>query len=257
MNSTFNKDQSEIIFGYHAAWAVLKDPDAPQKVNKIFLQKGLHSEKIARIIEAARSQHLVIQDAPKSKLDDMTQAGNHQGIVLTTTPFAYVDLFTLLKQLEKRHEAPFFLILDNINDPHNFGSILRTADAVGVNGVIIPKRRAVGVTSIVAKTSTGAIERIPIVRVTNIVQTIKTLQKQNIWVFGTDMNGTDYRRWNAQGAIALVIGNEGRGLSPLVKKQVDQILTIPMIGTVQSLNASVATGILLYQAFTSRESKSL
>lgn len=259
MNSTSNKDkeQAEIVFGYHAAWAVLKTPDSPQKVNKIFLQKGLYSEKISRIIEAARYQHLVIQNVPKSKLDEMTQSGNHQGVVLTTSPFAYVNLFALLKKLEKCHEVPFFLILDNINDPHNFGSILRTADAVGVNGVIIPKRRAVGVTSIVAKTSTGAIERIPIVRVTNIIQTIKTLQKQNIWVFGTDIIGTDYRRWDARGAIALVIGNEGRGLSPLVKKQVDQILTIPMVGTVQSLNASVATGILLYQAFTIRESKSL
>ncbi|MBA1394236.1 23S rRNA (guanosine(2251)-2'-O)-methyltransferase RlmB, partial [Lactobacillus sp. XV13L] len=169
-------------------------------------------------------------------------------------PYEYVELDHILNDLQKKQQDPFFLILDNINDPHNFGSILRTADAVGVNGIIIPKRRAVGVTSVVAKASTGAIEHLPIARVTNLVQTIEWLKQKNIWIFGTDMNGTDYRQWNAQGAIALVIGNEGKGMSPLVKRQVDQILTIPMVGHVQSLNASVATGVLLYQAFTSRES---
>ncbi|RHW45082.1 23S rRNA (guanosine(2251)-2'-O)-methyltransferase RlmB [Bombilactobacillus bombi] len=255
MNSISNNiNQAEIIFGYHATIAILQAENAPQKVNKIFLQKGLHSEKIAAIVKIARAKHLVIQDTPKTRLDELTNHGNHQGIVLTVTPFEYVDLAQLLQDLRGRNEEPFFLILDNINDPHNFGSILRTADAVGVNGIIIPKRRAVGVTSVVAKASTGAIERLPIARVTNLVQTIKQLKEQNIWIFGTDMNGTDYRQWNARGAIALVIGNEGKGLSPLVKQQVDQVLTIPMIGKVQSLNASVATGVLLYQAFTSRES---
>lgn len=169
------------------------------------------------------------------------------------SPFAYVELDTLLEQLHANQQEPFFLILDNLNDPRNFGSILRTADAVGVNGVIIPKRRASGVTGLVAKTATGAIEHLPIVRVTNLVQTIQQLKAAGIWIFGTDMTGTDYRHWNAQGPIALVIGNEGKGLSTLVKQQVDQMLTIPMIGHVQSLNASVAAGILLYQAFTSRK----
>ena len=208
---------------------------------------------MTRINQRAQALHLVVQAVPKNKLDDLSDQGNHQGVVVTVSPFAYVELDTLLEQLHANQQEPFFLILDNLNDPRNFGSILRTADAVGVNGVIIPKRRASGVTGLVAKTATGAIEHLPIVRVTNLVQTIQQLKAAGIWIFGTDMTGTDYRHWNAQGPIALVIGNEGKGLSTLVKQQVDQMLTIPMIGHVQSLNASVAAGILLYQAFTSRK----
>ncbi|UQS82406.1 23S rRNA (guanosine(2251)-2'-O)-methyltransferase RlmB [Bombilactobacillus folatiphilus] len=253
MNS-ISDDSTEIIFGHHAALAVLEADDAPQKVNKIFLQRGLHNSGIKEAVKLARAKKLVIQDAPKQKLDELSNNGNHQGIVLTVTPFAYTQLPDLLQRLKDQQQTPFFVILDNLNDPHNFGSILRTADAVGVNGVIIPKRRSVGVTSVVAKTSTGAIEHMPIVRVTNLVRTIQDLKEQGIWIFGTDMQGSDYRTWNAQGPIALVIGNEGSGLSTLVKKQVDQMLTIPMVGHVQSLNASVATGVLLYQAFSSRES---
>jgi len=131
---------------------------------------------------------------------------------------------------------------------------MRTADAAGVHGIIIPKRRAVGLTSVVAKTSTGAIEHVPVVQVTNLVQTVKELQKRGVWVFGTDMNGTDYRRWDAKGSSALIIGNEGKGISQLLKKSVDEMLTIPMVGHVQSLNASVAASLLIYQGFNSRHS---
>ncbi|GAA3178415.1 hypothetical protein GCM10020006_06760 [Fructilactobacillus sanfranciscensis] len=132
------------------------------------------------------------------------------------------------------------------------GSILRTADAAGVHGVIIPKHRSVGLTSTVAKTSAGAIERVPVAKVTNLVNTVNDLKDRGVWVFGTDMQGTDYRRWNAEGASALIIGSEGKGISPLLKKQVDEMLTIPMIGNIQSLNASVAAGLLMYQGFNSR-----
>lgn len=253
--NTDSDNQAEIIFGHHAAVATLKAPNSAQKINKVFLQKGLRSDKIAEVMKLAKKNRLVIQDVPKKKLDEMSNFGNHQGIVLTVTPFAYAEVDDLFANAKAKGQDPFFLVLDNLNDPHNFGSILRTADAVGVNGVIIPKRRATGVTSVVAKTSTGAVERIPIARVTNLVRTIKQLKKQGIWFFGTAMEGTDYRKWNAKGAIALVIGNEGKGISPLVMKQMDQILTIPMIGKVQSLNASVSAGVLMYQAFTSRESE--
>ncbi len=142
--------------------------------------------------------------------------------------------------------------MDNIEDPHNLGSIIRTADAAGVTGIIIPQRRAVQLTSVVAKTSTGAIEYVPVARVTNLVQAAKQLKKAGFWIFGTDMTGKDYRQWNAQGSIALIIGNEGKGISPLLKKQCDELLTIPMVGHVQSLNASVAASLLIYQGFTSR-----
>ncbi len=253
MHTISNKGLSEVVFGIHAVQELLKSDRALQKVNKVYLQKNLHSGSLTRINQRAQALHLVVQAVPKNKLDDLSDHGNHQGVVVTVSPFAYVELDTLLEQLHANQQEPFFLILDNLNDPRNFGSILRTADAVGVNGVIIPKRRASGVTGLVAKTATGAIEHLPIVRVTNLVQTIQLLKAAGIWIFGTDMTGTDYRHWNAQGPIALVIGNEGKGLSTLVKQQVDQMLTIPMIGHVQSLNASVAAGILLYQAFTSRK----
>ena len=158
----------------------------------------------------------------------------------------------ILDQLDQQEDAPLLLLLDNIEDPHNLGSILRSADATGVSGVIIPKRRASGLTSVVAKTSTGAIDHVPVARVGNLVQTVQALKERGYWVFGTAMAGEDYRRWNANGKTVLVIGNEGKGISPLLLKQMDQTLTIPMIGHVQSLNASVATGVLLYQAFNSR-----
>lgn len=253
MHTISNKELPDVVFGIHAVQELLQSDQAAQKINKVFLQKNLHSGALTQINQRAQALHLVVQAVPKNKLDDLSDQGNHQGVVVTVSPFAYVKLDTLLEQLHANQQEPFFLILDNLTDPRNFGSILRTADAVGVNGVIIPKRRASGVTGLVAKTATGAIEHLPIVRVTNLVHTIQQLKAADIWIFGTDMTGTDYRRWNAQGSIALVIGNEGNGLSTLVKQQADQILTIPMIGHVQSLNASVAAGILLYQAFTSRK----
>ncbi|NVY95990.1 23S rRNA (guanosine(2251)-2'-O)-methyltransferase RlmB [Lactobacillus sp. DCY120] len=254
MHTTSNKPERELVFGIYAVQALFQLPDVQQQVNKVFLQKNLpHNDKLQALLKTARRLHLIIQEVPKQKLDDLTQKENHQGIVVTVAPLRYWELPELLDHLTQSKETPFFLVLDNLNDPRNFGSILRTADAVGVNGVIIPKRRAASATGLVAKTSTGALARIPIVRVTNLVRTLQELKEAGIWVFGTAMQGSDYRQWDARGPIALVIGNEEKGLSPLVQKQMDATLTIPMVGEVQSLNASVATGILLYQAFTSRE----
>ncbi len=190
--------------------------------------------------------------APKQKLDLMSDQGNHQGVLLAMTPYAYATLDDLFKNAADKGEDPFFLLLDNLEDPHNLGSILRTADASGVHGVIIPKHRAVGLTSAVAKVSTGAIEYVPVARVTNLAQTIKTLKDRGMWVFGTAMDGQDYRQWDAKGSTALVIGNEGKGISPGIAKLMDATIAIPMVGHVQSLNASVAAGILMYQAFASR-----
>lgn len=182
----------------------------------------------------------------------MTNHQNHQGVALAIAAYRYATIDDLFANAEKHDEAPFFLILDELADPHNLGSILRTADAAGVHGLIIPKRRSVGLTSVVAKTSTGAIEHVPVARVTNLVQTANELKERGLWLFGTDMQGTDYRRWDAKGPVALVIGNEGKGISPLLKKTCDEMLTIPMIGHVQSLNASVAASLLIYQGFNSR-----
>ena len=243
-NKTDVSPQEEIIFGKHAVMETLKKDKG---INKLFYQKGLADSKISSIIELVKNHGGIFQEVPKSKLDELTQGANHQGLVLTVPPFDYQTIEDCLALAESKGQPPFLLILDGIEDPHNLGSILRTADAFGVHGIIIPKRRAVGLTGIVAKTSTGAIEHVPVVRVANIAQTIELLQNQGIWVFATDMAGEDVRQWNSQGPLAIVIGNEGQGVSPLVKQKADGIVTIPMVGHVQSLNASVAAGVLVYE----------
>lgn len=242
-------DNAEFIFGIHAATEALK---GEIQINKVWLQSGLQDKTRNELTTLAKKRGLVIQDAPKAKLDELTDGQNHQGVVLSIAAYAYASIDDMFALAAEKDEAPFILILDSIEDPHNLGSILRTADAAGVHGVIIPKRRAVQLTSTVAKTSTGAIEHVPVARVTNLVQTVEKLKERGLWVFGTDMDETDYRRWDAKGATALIIGNEGKGISPLLKKTVDETLSIPMIGHVQSLNASVAASLLIYQGFNSR-----
>lgn len=242
-------NQAEFVYGHYASVAALK---GTQEINKVWLQTGLQDKIRNEVTQMAKKRGLVIQQAPKSKLDELTDGGNHQGVVLSVAAFTYATIDDLFARAEERQEAPFFLILDGIEDPHNLGSILRTADAAGVHGIIIPKRRAVQLTATVAKISTGAIEYVPVARVTNLVNTVNELKDRGVWIFGTDMAGEDYRRWDAKGATALVIGNEGKGISPLLKKKVDGMLTIPMVGHVQSLNASVAASLLIYQGFSSR-----
>ncbi|MCK8607622.1 23S rRNA (guanosine(2251)-2'-O)-methyltransferase RlmB [Apilactobacillus ozensis] len=246
-----DSDQSDFIIGRHPVVSALR---GKQEINKVFLQNGIKKDEksISEIIKLAKQKKLVISVVPKQKLDILSDHQNHQGVVLSVSPYKYATLDDIFENAKNRNEEPFFLILDNIEDPHNLGSIIRTADASGVNGVIIPKHRAVGITSTVAKTSAGAIERVPVVRVTNLINTAKYLKDNGVWIFGTDMNGTDYRRWDGKGSSAIVIGNEGKGISPLLKKNVDQMLTIPMVGQVQSLNASVAASLLMYQGYSSR-----
>lgn len=241
--------EDNFVFGHHASVEALQQG----RGNKLFLQEDARGEKIDELKTIAKEQSVPVKWVPKQKLDTLSDHGVHQGIVLAITPYEYLSLDQLLIQSKEKTETPFFLILDSIEDPHNFGSILRTADASGVNGVIIPKHRAVGITPIVTKTSTGAIEHVPVARVTNLVQSVQQLKEEGFWVFGTDMEGTNFQKWNAQGSIALVIGNEGRGMSPGLKKEMDELLTIPMVGHVQSLNASVAAGLLMYQAFSQRQ----
>ncbi|MDC7953302.1 23S rRNA (guanosine(2251)-2'-O)-methyltransferase RlmB [Liquorilactobacillus mali] len=243
-----NKD-TEFVIGRHPATETLK---SNQDINKVFIQEELKSDAIRDIITLAQKKKIIVSKVPKGKLDLLSDGQNHQGVVVAIAAYKYAEIDDLFKAAASKNEDPFFLILDGIEDPHNLGSIMRTADAAGVHGIIIPKRRAVQLTSTVAKTSTGAIEHVPVARVTNLVQLVKELKKKNVWVFGTDMNGTDFRKWNATGAVALVIGNEGKGISPLLKKECDEMLTIPMIGHVQSLNASVAASLLIYQGFSSR-----
>lgn len=240
--------EDNFVFGNHATIEAIQQG----RGNKLFLQEDSKSEKVEHLKQLAKENAVPVKWVPKQKLDTMTNHGVHQGIVLAITAYEYLTLDELLDRTKDKTEAPFFLILDSLEDPHNFGSILRTADATGVDGIIIPKHRAVGITPVVTKASTGAVEYIPVARVTNLTQSIATLKENNFWIFGTDMKGTDYRQWNTQGAIALIIGNEGRGMSQGLHKEVDELLTIPMTGHVQSLNAGVAAGLLMYEAYRGR-----
>ncbi|TPR24202.1 23S rRNA (guanosine(2251)-2'-O)-methyltransferase RlmB [Apilactobacillus micheneri] len=251
MKNNDEQNQSEFIIGRHPVVSALR---GKQEINKVFLQNGIHKDEksVEEIIKLAKKKHLVISMVPKQKLDLLSDHQNHQGVVLSISPYKYASIDELFEHSKSKDTEPFFLILDNIEDPHNLGSIIRTADAAGVTGIIIPKHRAVGLTATVAKTSAGAIERVPVARVTNLINTVNELKDRGVWIFGTDIKGTDYRHWDAKGSSAVVIGNEGKGISPLLKKNVDEMLTIPMIGNLQSLNASVAAGLLMYQGYSSR-----
>lgn len=244
--SASKEELLDVAYGFHAVVEVLKQG----KVNKLFLQEDLKGQNVETIKELAKNQQVPVKWAPKSKLEDLTNKGTHQGFVAMTTPYAYLTLGELLEKTAEKE--PFYMILDGLEDPHNLGSILRSADAAGVDGIIIPKHRSVAVTPTVIKTSTGAVEYVPIARVTNLNQTIQKLKEEDFWIFGTDMAGTPYHQWQATGKIALVIGNEGSGISASIKKEVDEMLTIPMTGHVQSLNASVAAAILMFEAAKKR-----
>lgn len=237
----------DIVYGVHAVTESLEANTG----NKLYIQDDLRGKNVDAIKALAAEKKVSISWTPKKTLSDMTGGAVHQGFVLRVSEFAYSELSVIMDKAEQE-ENPLVLILDGLNDPHNFGSILRTADATQVTGVIIPKHRAVGVTPVVAKTSTGAVEHIPIARVTNLSQTLDKLKEAGFWVFGTDMDGTPSHKWNTAGKVALIIGNEGNGISANIKKQVDEMITIPMSGHVQSLNASVAAAVLMYEVYRNR-----
>ena len=239
----------DFVFGRHAVVEALQTPD---RVNRVFIQEGTSGRDAAKVIELAREKGIQVQTVPKTKIEDLVGNAGHQGLVASIAAYEYADLEDVFKKAEEKGEDPFIVILDGVEDPHNLGSILRTADATGVHGIIIPKRRSASLTATVAKASTGAIEHVPVVRVTNLTQTIEQLKARGVWVFGTDMNGTDYRKWNTSGPLAIVMGNEGKGVSRIVKESVDEMVTIPMVGHVQSLNASVASALMMYEVFRNR-----
>lgn len=242
-----NLESSDIVYGVHAVTESLQANTG----NKLYIQDDLRGKNVDKIKALATEKKVSISWTPKKTLNEMTDNGIHQGFVLRVSEFAYAELSTILEKAEQE-DNPLVLILDGLTDPHNLGSILRTADATKVTGVIIPKHRAVGVTPVVAKTSTGAVEHVPIARVTNLSQMLDKLKEEGFWIFGTDMNGTPSHKWNTAGKLALIIGNEGKGISANIKKQVDEMITIPMDGHVQSLNASVAAAILMYEVFRNK-----
>lgn len=239
-------------------WIAGKNPvierlKSESPINKIWVAEQANKGMMREVLQLAKNQGIVIQYVPKKKIDQLTEGVAHQGVVAFVAAYEYAELETLFEKAEAKGEAPFFLVLDGIEDPHNLGSILRTADATGVHGVIIPKRRAVGLTATVAKSSAGAIEYVPVVRVTNIAQTIDELKEKHVWVCGTDASAEqDYRQATLDMPIALVIGSEGKGMSRLVGEKCDFNVKLPLVGNVTSLNASVAAALLMFEVYRKR-----
>ena len=233
--------------------AVLELLESDRDINKIYISDGEKHGSINKIIALAKEKKIIINEISKAKINQMAQTENNQGVIAIVPPFNYCEIEDILEVAKNKKEKPFIIILDGIEDPHNLGSIIRTAETAGVHGIIIPKRRAVAVNSTVSKVSAGAVEHIKIARVNNINETINYLKENDIWIYGTDMN-TDkyYYDEDFTGNIAIVIGSEGFGMSRLVKENCDFLVKIPMKGKITSLNASVSAGIVIYEAVKQR-----
>jgi len=244
------KGEEEYVAGKHPVLEALK---AGRSINKIFVSAQAQRSLVQPILEEAKTRGIVVQQVDKSKLDRLVPDIQHQGVVAQAAAVAYADVDELLARAAEKGEAPFLVLLDEIEDPHNLGSILRTADCTGVHGVIVPKRRSAGLTVVVAKTSAGAVEYVPVARVANLVQTMEKLKEAGLWIAGADVGAQEgFYDTNLTGPLAVVIGNEGQGLSRLVKERCDFILSLPMVGRINSLNASVATGVILYEVVRQR-----
>ena len=241
---------SEMIYGIHAVQALPER--APERFQEVFILKGREDKRLMPLIHALEAQGVVIQLANRQYLDEKSEGAVHQGIIARVKPgrqYQENDLPDLIAELDN----PFFLILDGVTDPHNLGSIIRTADAAGAHGVVIPKNRSVSLNSVVAKVSAGAIEHMPVARVTNIAQTLELLKKEGLWIAGTALEAEQYCfESDLTGPLGIVIGSEGEGMSRLVREHCDFLVKIPMLGKTESLNASVAAGVLLYEAVRQR-----
>lgn len=233
--------------------AVLELIESGKDINKIYIEKGEKQGSINKILQKANERKILVTEIDKQKFRQMVQTPNAQGIIAIVPPFDYCDVYDIIDLAKEKNEDPFILILDGIEDPHNLGSIIRTAETAGVHGIIIPKRRAASVNSTVNKVSAGAVEHIKIARVNNINETINTLKKEGIWICGTDMDTNKYYyNQDLTGPLAIVIGSEGFGMSRLVKENCDFLIKIPMKGKITSLNASVSAGIVVYEAVKQR-----
>ena len=234
--------------------AVLELLESGKDINKIFIAKGEKHGSINKIIAIAKERKVIIVEKDRKQLEEMAQTENYQGVIAIVPPFEYCEIEDILQNAKERQEEPFVLILDGIEDPHNLGSIIRTAETAGVHGIIIPKRRAVAVNSTVNKVSCGAAQYMKIARVTNISDSIEELKRAGLWICGTDVATEKYYyNQDLTGPLAIVIGNEGKGISDKVKKNCDFLVKIPMKGKVESLNASVSTGIVVYEAVKQRK----
>jgi len=244
-------EQTEgLIVGKHPVLEALR---SGRQINKIFVSDSAKKDVSTAIIGEAKKLNIIVQIVDKRKLDQLAPQLNHQGVVAQAAAVDYVELDDLLAIPKNKGETPFFLILDEIEDPHNLGSIIRTAECTGVHGVIIPKRRSAGLTATVLKTSAGAAEHVPVARVTNLVQTIEQLKEAGVWIAGTDLAAkADVYKQKFDMPLALVIGNEGKGIGRLVKEHCDFLVKLPMAGQLNSLNASVAAGVIMYEVLRQR-----
>ena len=234
--------------------AVLEAFRAGRCVDKLFILDGCQDGPVRTIAREARKKDTIIQYVSKERLNQLSETGMHQGVIAQVASYDYAIVEDILSKAEEKGEPPFIVVLDNIEDPHNLGAIIRTANLAGAHGVIIPKRRAVGLTSVVARTSAGALNYTPVAKVTNIAKTIEELKEKGIWFVCADMDGETMYQLNLTGPVGLVVGNEGEGVSRLVKEKCDFVASIPMKGDIDSLNASVAAGVLAFEIVRQRMS---
>ena len=232
--------------------AVIEAFRSGKTVDKLYVLDGCQDGPVTTIKREAKKHDTIIKYVTKERLDQMSQTGKHQGVIAVVAAYEYASVEDILQKAREKGEAPFIFLLDNIEDPHNLGAIIRTANLAGAHGVIIPKNRAVGLTATVARTSAGALNYTPVAKVTNLGKTIEELKKEGLWFVCADMGGTSMYQLDLKGAIGLVIGNEGEGVSRLVKEKCDFIASIPMKGDIDSLNASVAAGVLAYEIVRQR-----
>lgn len=239
-----------IIEGRNSVMELLK---SGRDINKILVTNGEIHGSINQVISLAKEKKIIVQNVDKAKLDLISQTGVHQGIIAYASAYKYFEVDEILAYAKEKNEVPFLVILDEIEDPHNLGAVIRTANCAGAHGIIIPKRRAVGLTATVVKASAGAVEHTKVARVTNISQTMDFLKENGLWIAGCDMTGKqNYFESDLSGPIAIVVGNEGRGISKLVREKCDFTVKIPMLGKISSLNASVAASILMYEVTKQR-----
>lgn len=232
--------------------AVIEAFRSGKTIDKLYVLDGCQDGPVRTIIREARKHDTIINFVAKERLDQLSETGKHQGVIASAAAYDYAEVEDMLKLAEEKGEPPFLLILDNIEDPHNLGAIIRTANLAGAHGVIIPKRRAVGLTAAVARTSAGALNYTPVAKVTNISKTIEELKERGMWFVCADMDGEVMYRLDLKGPIGLVIGNEGEGVSRLVKEKCDFVASIPMKGDIDSLNASVAAGVMAFEIVRQR-----
>ncbi len=245
-----NIPREDVVCGLNPVYEVL---NSGKEIDSILVSGTDRVGKAGKILSMCAERRLPVKEVSSKKLDYMCCGANHQGIVAILTQARFCSVEDILKAAADKNEAPFIVICDEIEDPHNMGAIVRTADAAGVHGIIIPKRRSAPLSFAASKAAAGALEYVPVARVSNLAQEIEKLKKQGIWVYGADMNGTDYREPDYSGGCALVVGNEGSGIGRLIKEKCDMLVSLPMKGNINSLNASVAAGILMYHISGTRK----